>query len=65
MTAADLGFPDTDDERTGLTLNDPVRAVADLATADLGRRPFLSTAVYSVLALGGTLTHHPQTVPLA
>ncbi len=57
VTVADLGFPDAEDEDVGLSLGDPVRAVADVACADLGRRPFLSTAAYSVLSIAAALTY--------
>lgn len=56
VTVVDLGFPDAEDEELALCLDDPVRAVADLASADLARRPFLSTAAYSVVSVAAALT---------
>jgi hypothetical protein len=58
LTGADLGFPaEDDDARLGLSLTaDPVGALRNLATADLGRRSFLSQAAYSVLALASVIS---------
>jgi hypothetical protein len=49
--------PRHDDEDAGLSLDDPVHTAADLASADLGRRPFLRTAAYSALSVATALTY--------
>jgi tetratricopeptide (TPR) repeat protein len=57
VTSAELGFEGAAErEDLGLTLTeDPVRVLSDLTAADLGRRAFLSTAAYSLIALDAPL----------
>jgi hypothetical protein len=56
VTPHDLGFPSRDHEGVGLDVaSDAVATSSALASADLSRRSFLSTAAYSVTALAGPL----------
>ncbi|MGL5810890.1 MAG: hypothetical protein ACRCYQ_13190 [Nocardioides sp.] len=63
ITVADLGFPAAEEEHVGLDLDDPVRTVADLASADLARRPFLRSAAYSVLSVAVALSYRGAARP--
>ncbi|MET8680029.1 hypothetical protein ABZW18_21200 [Streptomyces sp. NPDC004647] len=52
VTLAEIGLPSTEDADTSLSLaQDPVASLAHLGRADVDRRRFLSTTVYSVGAL--------------
>ncbi|MGF1645370.1 MAG: tetratricopeptide repeat protein [Kineosporiaceae bacterium] len=56
VTSHDLGFPAPGDDTVGLDVSgDALGTASALASADLSRRSFLSTAAYSVVALTGPL----------